>query len=84
MNWFKDRWETLCYHVESKADDIASRSPRFVWLAYSWLMGYIVCYDAHKNGEAFCKRRTGHFGCHRTASGLEWNKHEKDAKSVSA
>lgn len=40
--------------------------------AWRWLSGASVCYAQHFSGVAFCKRRPGHLGPHRTASGFEW------------
>lgn len=37
-----------------------------------WLSGWTVCLDEHKSGGAFCKRRPGHFGKHRTGDGFTW------------
>jgi len=50
------------------------------WLTYrwfivkTWVMGYTVCYDEHVSGEAFCKRRKGHWGEHRAGSGFSWER----------
>lgn len=47
----------------------------WVWRKKIWLQGYDVCYKSpkhEKSSTAFCKRRRGHFGEHRTGSGFAW------------
>jgi len=40
-----------------------------------WLTGASVCYaSCPHNAGAFCKRRPGHLGSHRTGSGFRWIK----------
>ena len=42
-----------------------------------WLRNYSVCYaNCPHNGRAWCKRRPGHLGDHRTGSGFSWKKKE--------
>lgn len=51
----------------------------FFFRKKAWLIGYDVCYKTPKHGqpkagEAYCKRRRGHFGKHRTGSGYEFDR----------
>jgi len=48
-----------------------------LWLVWRWVRGYATCYEMHKDGKAFCKRRSGHLGSHRTSSGFSWIKEKK-------
>jgi hypothetical protein len=43
------------------------------WHTWWWLRGYLVCYEPHPNGTAFCKRRRRHPGRHATGNKrLRW------------
>jgi len=55
-----------------RMNEIGHKAKHAAWWLWHWLLGYIVCYEAHASGGAYCKRRLGHFGRHSTAGGFKW------------
>lgn len=58
---------------EEKIKSLIRRTNTWWWRAWVWITGNGPrCLDYSGPEGAYCKRRCGHFGKHRTSSGLRW------------